>query len=146
MDAMSQTSSAAILERFRVSHARDINLSLRPAYLDLLHQLGNPEDKLPPVFHVAGTNGKGSVCAFLRAMLEAASYKVHVYTSPHLVRFHERIRVAGHLIEEQELAEILSTCERLAAPGSISQFEASTAAALTAFANHPADFTLLEVG
>src|SRR5271154_5606991 len=112
--------AAAILERFRASYGKDIDLTLRPAYHDLLTKLGSPHHHLPLVFHVAGTNGKGSTCAFLRAILEAAGYKVHVYTSPHLVRFHERIRVAGKLIEEQELAERLSCCERLSKSGSIS--------------------------
>jgi len=139
-------SSAAILERFRRDHAKDINLTLRPAYRELLEKLGNPHQKLPPVFHVAGTNGKGSTCAFLRAVLEAAGYKVHVYTSPHLVRFHERIRVAGELIREEELASILEACEKASAPGAISYFEAGTAAAFVAFARHPADFTILETG
>jgi dihydrofolate synthase/folylpolyglutamate synthase len=142
--------SIEILEKFRRDHARnhaqDINLALRPEYLDLLARLGNPQHKLPPVFHVAGTNGKGSVCAFLRAMLEAEGYRVHVYTSPHLVHFHERIRIAGALIDEEELTNILSECQRLAAPGAITYFEAATAAAFCAFARHPADFVLLEVG
>jgi dihydrofolate synthase/folylpolyglutamate synthase len=138
--------SAAILERFRVDYGKDMDLTLRPAYHVLLDKLGNPHRRLPPVFHVAGTNGKGSTCAFLRAILEAAGYKVHVYTSPHLVRFHERIRLAGELIIEEELAEILATCEELAEPGGVSYFEAATAAAFVAFARHPADFVILEVG
>jgi dihydrofolate synthase/folylpolyglutamate synthase len=143
-------SSAVILENFRrdyvQTHGRDIDLTLRPAYRDLLKTLGDPHKKLPPVFHVAGTNGKGSTCAFLRAMLEAAGYRVHVYTSPHLVRFHERIRVAGKLIEENELAEILDEIARACTPGTISYFEAATVVAFVAFARHPADFTILEVG
>jgi dihydrofolate synthase/folylpolyglutamate synthase len=138
--------SQTILERFRANYHKDIDLTLRPAYHDLLQKLGNPHLKLPPVFHVAGTNGKGSTCAFLRAMLEAEGYRVHVYTSPHLVWFHERIRVAGKLIEESELAEILKDCERCAAPNSVSYFEAATAAAFAVFAQHKADFTILEVG
>src|SRR5271170_3856281 len=118
-------SSAEILARF--CRARDgvVRYAIEPAYLDLLTKLGDPQKKLPPVIHVAGTNGKGSVCAFLRAMLEAAGYRVHVYTSPHLVRFHERIRIAGELIGENELAEILDDCERLADPGLVSDFEAA---------------------
>src|SRR5580698_8740984 len=138
--------SAAILSRF--CRARDgvVRLALEPAYLDLLAKLGDPHKKMPPVIHVAGTNGKGSTCAFLRAMLEAAGYRVHVYTSPHLVHFHERIRVAGELIGEDELAEILGDCERFAPPGQVSDFEAATAAAFVAFARHPADVTILEVG
>lgn len=138
--------SELILERFRQNSARDIDLTLRPAYHALLARLGDPHKKVPPVFHVAGTNGKGSTCAFLRAMLEAAGYRVHVYTSPHLVRFHERIRVAGNLIEEGELATILEECERVADPGGVTYFEAATAAAFTAFARNSADFTILETG
>ncbi len=139
-------SAHAILERFRTQYGQDIDLTLRPAYADLLAKLGNPQNRLPPVFHVAGTNGKGSTCAFLRAMLEAEGYKVHVYTSPHLVTFHERIRVAGELIGEEELAKILSECESAATPNSVSYFEAATAAAFVAFSRHPADFTILETG
>jgi dihydrofolate synthase/folylpolyglutamate synthase len=138
--------SQTILERFRTAYGKDIDLTLRPAYRELLEKLGNPQDKLPPVFHVAGTNGKGSTCAFLRSMLEAAGYSVHVYTSPHLVEFYERIRVAGKLIGEKELASLLAENEKAAIPGSISYFEASTAAAFAAFAKHPADFTILETG
>lgn len=144
------TTSSNLLDSFRHNRTRgtndDINLTLRPAYRALLAELGNPHLKLPPVIHVAGTNGKGSTCAFLRAMLEAAGKKVHVYTSPHLVRFHERIRVAGQLIEEDELVELLQACQKLSAPNSITYFEAATAAAFTAFAQHAADYTILEVG
>ena len=142
---MSDTSQA-IIERFRAAYGQDIDLSLRPAYLDLLEKFGNPQKHLPPVFHVAGTNGKGSTCAFLRAMLESAGYKTHVYTSPHLVSFHERIRLAGKLITEEDLVELLLTAEKLAAPGRVSYFEAWTAAAFAAFARHEADFTILETG
>lgn len=142
--------STALLDTFRRDRARgindDIDLRLRPAYRDLLVKLGNPHEKLPPVFHVAGTNGKGSTCAFLRSMLEAAGRRVHVYTSPHLVRFHERIRIAGKLIEESELAELLELCRNLSAPGEVTYFEAATAVAFAAFARHPADVTILEVG
>ena len=139
-------SSSLILERFRVGYGKDIDLTLRPAYHDLLAKFGNPHHHLPPVFHVAGTNGKGSTCAFLRAMLEAQDYKVHVYTSPHLVHFHERIRVAGQIISEEELAIILEEAEKLAIPGGVSYFEASTIAAFVAFARTKADFTILETG
>ncbi|MDD3371740.1 MAG: bifunctional folylpolyglutamate synthase/dihydrofolate synthase [Alphaproteobacteria bacterium] len=142
---MSNTSEQ-IIERFRTSYGKDIDLSLRPAYHDLLEKLGNPQNKLPPVFHVAGTNGKGSTCAFLRAILEAAGYKVHLYTSPHLVTIYERIRIAGKLIEEEELAALLAKAESLAIPHGVSYFEAWTAAAFDAFAKHPADFTILETG
>lgn len=138
--------SHSIIERFRVNYGKDIDLSLRPAYHDLLAKMGNPQDRVPPVFHVAGTNGKGSTCAFLRSILEAAGYKVHVYTSPHLVTFHERIRLAGTLISEEELVELLLEAERLASPGAVSYFEAWTAVAFASFARHPADFTILETG
>jgi dihydrofolate synthase / folylpolyglutamate synthase len=113
---------------------------------DLLDRLGRPQDKLPPVFHVAGTNGKGSTVAFLRAALEAAGYKVHAFTSPHLVRFNERIRVAGRLIDDEPLAALLT--EVIDADGGIepSFFEVATAAALLAFARTPADACILEVG
>jgi dihydrofolate synthase/folylpolyglutamate synthase len=135
-------SSVDLINRF----PKNIGLGLRPAYWDLLKKLGNPQDKLPPVFHVAGTNGKGSTCAFLRSILEAAGYDVHVYTSPHLVDYTERIRLTGQLIEEKYFAELLARCETLSVPGEITVFEALTAAALTAFAETPADFTILEVG
>jgi dihydrofolate synthase/folylpolyglutamate synthase len=112
----------------------------------LLDRLGNPHHRLPPVFHVAGTNGKGSTCAFLRAMLEAEGYAVHAYTSPHLVRFNERIRLAGHLIDDALLA---ATLERVMDAGedlSASFFEVTTAAALLLFAETPADACVIEVG
>jgi len=112
----------------------------------LLDRLGRPQDRLPPVFHVAGTNGKGSTVAFLRAALEAAGHKVHAFTSPHLVRFNERIRVAGRLIEDEPLAALLA--EVIDAGDSIepSFFEVATAAAILAFARTPADACILEVG
>jgi dihydrofolate synthase/folylpolyglutamate synthase len=112
----------------------------------LLDRLGRPQDQLPPVLHVAGTNGKGSTCAFLRAALEAAGHKVHVFTSPHLVRFNERIRLVVKLIDDSQLASLLA--ETLDASGDIdpSFFEATTAAALLAFARTPADACILEVG
>jgi dihydrofolate synthase / folylpolyglutamate synthase len=112
----------------------------------LLMRLGSPEEALPPVLHVAGTNGKGSTCAFLRAALEAAGHPVHVYTSPHLVRFNERIRLAGRLVEDDALAALLE--EVLAAAGKleVSFFEATTAAAFLAFARTPASACIVEVG
>lgn len=112
----------------------------------LLERLGRPQDSLPPVFHVAGTNGKGSVCAFLRAALEASGRAVHMFTSPHLVRFNERIRLAGRLIDDEPLAQLLG--EVLDASDEIepSFFEATTAAALLAFARQPADACIVEVG
>ena len=112
----------------------------------LMERLGNPHRKLPPVFHVAGTNGKGSTCAFLRAMLEAEGYKVHVTTSPHLVRYNERIRIAGELISDKALAElleeVLDACEDLGP----SFFEVTIAAAFLAFSREPADACVVEVG
>src|SRR4051812_6510614 len=112
----------------------------------LLARLGNPERRLPPVFHVAGTNGKGSTCAFLRAAIEAAGLKAHVYTSPHLVRFNERIRLAGKLIGDEALETLLA--ETLDAAGGLeaSFFEITTAAAFLAFSRVPADACVVEVG
>jgi dihydrofolate synthase / folylpolyglutamate synthase len=141
--------STAILERFRSLYPREIDLSLDRMRV-LLGKLGHPEDRLPPVIHVAGTNGKGSTTAFMRAMLEAAGKSVHVYTSPHLVHFHERIRLGapggGHFVPEEALVEALLDVERANAGAAIPQFEITTAAAIRLFADHPADFTLLEVG
>jgi dihydrofolate synthase / folylpolyglutamate synthase len=112
----------------------------------LLDRLGNPERKLPPVLHVAGTNGKGSTCAFLRAAVEAAGLAAHVYTSPHLVRFNERIRLAGQLIADEDLAALLAEALDAARGMEISFFEATTAAAFLAFARTPADACIVEVG
>lgn len=112
----------------------------------LLAALGHPERSLPPVVHITGTNGKGSVAAFLRAILEAAGLRVHVYTSPHLVRFHERIRLAGTLIEEDRLQAFLDECERVNGGQSITFFEITTAAAFLAFSRTPADVVILENG
>lgn len=112
----------------------------------LCERLGNPQDHLPPVFHVAGTNGKGSTCAFLRGAIEAAGLKCHVYSSPHLVRFNERIRVAGKLIEDEALAELLSEVLDHAEGLQASFFEVTTAAAFLAFSRTPADACVIEVG
>jgi dihydrofolate synthase / folylpolyglutamate synthase len=112
----------------------------------LLERLGNPHHALPPLFHVAGTNGKGSTCAFLRAAIEASGRKVHVYTSPHLVRFNERIRIAGSLIEDDLLASLLAEVLDIAEGISPSFFEVTTAAAFLAFARTPADACIIEVG
>ncbi|PZO91190.1 MAG: bifunctional folylpolyglutamate synthase/dihydrofolate synthase [Sphingomonas sanxanigenens] len=112
----------------------------------LLDRLGNPQLRLPPVFHVAGTNGKGSTCAFLRAALEAAGCRVHAYTSPHLVRFNERIRLAGRLIDDALLAGLLAEVLDVADGLSASFFEVTTAAAFLAFARTPADACVIEVG
>ncbi len=112
----------------------------------LLGRLGHPERDLPPVLHVAGTNGKGSTCAFLRAALEAAGLETHVYTSPHLVRFNERIRISGRLIDDAALAALLAETLDAAEGMAISFFEATTAAAFLAFARAPADACIVEVG
>ncbi len=112
----------------------------------LCARLGNPQDRLPPVFHVAGTNGKGSTCAFLRAAIEAAGLTCHVYTSPHLVRFNERIRIAGRLIDDRQLAALLSEVLDHAEGLQASFFEVTTAAAFLAFARNPADACIIEVG
>lgn len=137
--------SDAILQRLTRLHPKAIDLSLGRMHT-LLERLGHPERRLPPVFHVAGTNGKGSTAAYLRAMLEAAGKRVHVYTSPHLVRFHERIRLCGELISDDALQILLDECERAAGDTPITFFEITTAAALTAFARVPADALVLEVG
>ncbi len=137
--------TAAILERLLTLHPKRIDLVL-DRIERLLAALGSPEKSLPPVIHVAGTNGKGSTCAFARAMLEAQGLRVHVYTSPHLVHFHERIRLAGGIISEEELAATLDDCERANAGAPITFFEITTAAALLAFSRHPADALVLEVG
>src|SRR4051794_9065571 len=113
---------------------------------ELLDRLGRPQDRLPPVFHVAGTNGKGSTCAFLRAALEAGGKTVHAFTSPHLVRFNERIRVAGRLIDDDTLAALLAEILDASAGIEPSFFEVAAAAALLAFARTPADACILEVG
>ena len=126
-------------------HVRLIDLSLDRVER-LLAALGSPHLHLPPVVHVAGTNGKGSTLAFLRAFLEAADYRVHVYTSPHLVRFNERIRLAGTLIDEATLLALLDECERVNAGAPITFFEITTALAFLAFARMPADIVLLETG
>ncbi len=135
----------AILERLLELHPKIIDLDLTRMQR-ILALLGHPERTLPPTVHVAGTNGKGSTLAYLRSILEAAGLKVHCYTSPHLVKFHERIRIAGSLISDGELAELLAECERANAGAPITFFEITTAAAFLAFARTPADYLLLEVG
>src|SRR3982751_2702559 len=133
-------SSDALIARFLALHPKTIDLSLGRIER-LLADLGHPERRLPPVIHVAGTNGKGSVIAFLRAILEAAGRSVHVYTSPHLVRFNERFRLAapggGRLVSDVELASALADCERANAGAPITVFEMETAAAFVLFARHP---------
>jgi dihydrofolate synthase/folylpolyglutamate synthase len=138
-------SSDPVLDRLTRLHPKLIDLSLDRVEA-LLDRLGRPHEQLPPVVHVAGTNGKGSVIAFLRAMLEAAGYRVHTYISPHLVRFNERIRVAGRLIEDDHLTALLEECEKVNAGTPVTFFEITTAAAMLAFARTPADVTLLETG
>jgi dihydrofolate synthase / folylpolyglutamate synthase len=137
--------SDLVLERLARLHPKLIDLSLGRVER-LLAALGNPQEKLPPVVHVAGTNGKGSTIATLRACLEAGGYRVHTYISPHLVRFHERIRVAGRLIEEDALIALLEECEHANGGAPITYFEITTAAAFLAFARTPADIVLLETG
>jgi dihydrofolate synthase/folylpolyglutamate synthase len=134
-----------ILDRLLKLHPKLIDLGLDRVW-KLLGELGAPHLKMPPVVHVAGTNGKGSVVAMMRAVLEAAGYKVHVYTSPHLVRFNERIRIAGRLIEDDELADLLEECERANRERQITFFEITTVAAFLAFSRTKADIVLLEVG
>ena len=128
---MPDAGTDTVLERLSKLHPKLIDLSLSRVWR-LLAATGHPERQLPPVIHVAGTNGKGSVIAYLRAMLEAAGRRVHVYTSPHLVRFAERIRLAGRLIEEDALVAVLEECERVNQGAPITYFEITTAAALAA--------------
>lgn len=139
----------AILARLLALHPKRIDLSLERIER-LLARLGHPERRLPPVIHVAGTNGKGSTAAFLRAILEAAGLAVHVYTSPHLVRFNERFRLArrggGTLVGDAELAAAFEECERANGGDPITVFEITTAAGFVLFARHPADALILEVG
>jgi len=139
----------AIVARLAALHPKRIDLSL-DRIERLLAALDHPERKLPPVIHVAGTNGKGSTIAFLRAILEAAGKRVHVYSSPHLVRFNERYRLGqpgeGVLVSDAELSATLEECERANAGAPITVFEITTAVGLVLFARHPADVLLLEVG
>ena len=139
----------SIVARLTALHPKRIDLSL-DRLQRLLAALDHPEKKLPPVIHVAGTNGKGSTVAFLRAILEAAGQRVHAYTSPHLVRFNERFRIGGpggsKLVSDEELVATMEECERANAGGRITVFEITTAVGLMLFARHPADVLLLEVG
>jgi dihydrofolate synthase/folylpolyglutamate synthase len=139
------TRSDAVLKRLLSLHPKKIDLAL-DRILRLLSALGNPQNRLPPVIHVAGTNGKGSVCAFTRAMLEAQGLKVHVHTSPHLVKFHERIRLAGKLISEEGLVSLLEEVEQVNQGREITFFEITAAAMFLAFSRYPADAVVLEVG
>ena len=142
---MTQTGSDAILERMMALHPKVIDLTLDRVWR-LLEALDNPQNAMPPVIHLAGTNGKGSTQAMIRAGLEAMGKRVHAYTSPHLARFHERIRLAGELISEEALTAFLDECYAKNGGESITYFEITTCAALLAFARTPADYTLLEVG
>ena len=134
-----------VLERLSRLHPKIIDLSLGRVQR-LLANLGHPERHLPPVIHVAGTNGKGSTIAALRAIFEAAGQKVHVYTSPHLVRFAERVRVAGKILDDAQLTALLEEAEAANGSDPITFFEITTAAALLAFAREPADVCILETG
>lgn len=142
-------SSDTLLARFMALHPKLIDLSLGRS-LRLLERLGDPHKRLPPVIHVAGTNGKGSTIAFMRAILEAGGLSAHVYTSPHLVRFHERIRLGakggGRFVDEAVLVEALERCERANAGEPITFYEITTAAAFLLFLEHRADVVLLETG
>jgi dihydrofolate synthase/folylpolyglutamate synthase len=137
--------SDAILNRLLLLHPKIIDLSL-DRMMHILERLGNPERHLPPVIHVAGTNGKGSTVSYIRSILEAAGLKVHCYTSPHLVKFHERVYVAGKFISEEQLTTLLAECEAANGPTPITFFEVTTAAAFLAFSRTPADYLILEVG
>ncbi len=137
--------SGQTLQRLLTLHPKLVDLSLGRMHR-ILAALGHPEKHVPPAVHVTGTNGKGSVLAFMRAMLEAAGLRVHVYTSPHLVHFHERIRLAGEVIAEDHLQAILDECEHANAGEEITFFEITTAAAFVAFSRTPADVLLLENG
>jgi len=137
--------SDRVLERLMSLHPKVIDLTLGRVER-LLAALDHPERRLPPVIHVAGTNGKGSTIAMIRAGLEAGGARVHVYTSPHLARFHERIRIAGGLIAEDRLMALLERCEAVNGGAPITFFEITTAAAMLAMAETPADWVLLEVG
>ena len=139
------TGSDVILNRMMTLHPKVIDLTLDRVHR-LLAALDHPERRIPPVIHIAGTNGKGSTQAMIRAGLEQAGLKVHAYTSPHLARFHERIRIAGDLISEPQLAALLDECVTANGSDPITFFEITTCAAFLAFSRTPADWTLLEVG
>ncbi|MCR8549053.1 bifunctional folylpolyglutamate synthase/dihydrofolate synthase [Salipiger sp. P9] len=142
---MSAQGSDVILQRMMSLHPKIIDLTLDRVWR-LLDALGHPERALPPVIHAAGTNGKGSTLAMIRAGYEGAGKSVHAYTSPHLARFHERIRVAGKLISEDALSAVLDECWTANGGESITYFEITTCAAFLAFARTPADVTLMETG
>ena len=142
---MTAAGSDIILERMMALHPKVIDLTLDRVWR-LLAALDNPQNSVPPVMHIAGTNGKGSTLAMIRAGLEAAGKQVHAYTSPHLARFHERIRLAGTLISEPDLTALLDECYKANDGADITYFEITTCAALLGMARSAADYTLLEVG
>ncbi len=142
---MTSQSSDVILDRMMALHPKIIDLTLDRVWR-LLGALDNPQLNMPPVIHIAGTNGKGSIQAMIRAGLEGAGRLAHAYTSPHLARFHERIRLAGELISEPDLTKVLDECYAANGGENITYFEITTCAALLAFARTKADYTLLEVG
>ena len=142
---MNTKTSDAILDRMMALHPKIIDLTLDRVWR-LLAALDNPQLKLPPIIHIAGTNGKGSTQAMIRAGLEGVGRSVHAYTSPHLARFHERIRLAGELISEPDLTAVLDECYAANGGENITYFEITTCAALLAFSRCKADYTLLEVG
>lgn len=145
MTRQAKTSAPDLAARLGRFHPKVIDLSLGRIER-LLAALGHPEKKLPPVIHVAGTNGKGSVVAYLKSILEAAGKTVHAYTSPHLMRFNERIVVAGREITDQHLLDLIEESEAANGDGPITFFEITTAVALLAFTRTPADYVLLETG
>jgi len=145
MSAAVADPTESIFDRLAQLHPRLIDLSL-DRLRRLLADLGHPERRLPPIVHVAGTNGKGSTCAFLRAIGETAGWRVHVFTSPHLVRFNERIRLAGALVSDAALLDALAAVERVNAGAPITVFEVVTAVAFKLFAEVPGDLLVLEVG
>ncbi len=142
---MTKDSVAAVLERLSRLYPKNIDLSLDRMF-ELLKKLGNPQDDLPPVIHIAGTNGKGSTLAFIRAFLEKSGKSAHVYTSPHLVKFNERIVIGGKQISDKQLLDCLLQVEDANDGAPLTFFEATTAAAFLAFSAYPADFVLLETG
>lgn len=142
---MTAPTSDVILDRMMALHPKIIDLTLDRVWR-LLEALGNPQNDLPPVTHIAGTNGKGSTLAMIRAGIEGAGKTAHAYTSPHLARFHERIRLAGELISEPHLTEVLDECYAANGGEPITYFEITTCAAILAMSRTPADYTLLEVG
>ena len=142
---MKSKSSDKILKRMMDLHPKVIDLTL-DRVLNLLENLNNPQKKLPPVVHIAGTNGKGSTLAMIRSGLESSGKRVHTYTSPHLISFNERIRLAGKLITENELSALLDECYEANAGKEITYFEITTCAAILAMSRNDADYTLLEVG